>query len=106
MSCASNCGEGVWGCDCGCQAWKPGAVNISLEPGEGTGDLQGTALYEAAAEGHSEIVGILLEKYGDPDLRDTKAQSLADVAGVKGHGNSAQKVKRPIVEMAKKGCKT
>ena len=61
-----------------------------------------TALYEAAAEGYSEIFGISLEKYGDLDLRDTKGQCLADVTEVNGHSNIAQKVKPPIAKWPRK----
>ena len=87
-----------------------GAVKLLLTHGERTGDLdleeveeygtydhrkaddQGTALYKAAVEGHSEIVDILLEKGADARFRDAKGRSVADVAREKGHGDVARRV--------------
>ncbi|KAM0805125.1 ankyrin repeat-containing domain protein, partial [Usnea florida] len=91
-----------------------GAVEILLRHGERTGDLdldeveeygsydhrklddQGTALYKAAVEGHSEIVEILLGKGADPRFRDAKGRSVADVAREKGHGDVARKVELSV----------
>ena len=91
-----------------------GAVKLLLEHGERTGDLnleeveeygsyddrklddQGTALYKAAAEGHSEIVDVLLEKGADAIFRDRKGRSVAEVAEEKGHGSIARKVERSV----------
>lgn len=93
-----------------------GAVKLLLEHGERSGDLdleeageygsyderklddQGTALYKAAAEGHSEIVDLLLEKGADPMFRDRKGRSVAEVAAEKGHGGIARKVERSVAE--------
>ena len=93
-----------------------GAVKLLLEHGQRTGDLdleeveeygsyddrklddQGTALYKAAAEGHSEIVDVLLGKGADASFRDRKGRSVADVAGERGHGGIAEKVGRSVAE--------
>ena len=93
-----------------------GAVQVLLEHGERTGDLdleeveeygsyderklddQGTALYKAAAEGHSEIVDVLLEKGADSRFRDRKGRSVAEVAEEKGHASIARKVERSVAE--------
>ena len=91
-----------------------GAVKLLLEHGERTGDLdleeveeygsyddrklddQGTALYKAAAEGHSEIVDVLLGKGADAMFRDRKGRSVAEVAEEKGYGSIARKVERSV----------
>ena len=93
-----------------------GAVKLLLEHGERTRDLdleeveeygsyderkfddQGTALYKAAAEGHTEIVDVLLEKGADAMFRDRKGRSVAEVAEEKGYGSIARKVERSVAE--------
>ena len=78
---------------------KPDAVVLLLKHREKTGDLsleeteeygdqdyrkpdnQGTAMYAAAANGHSEIVNVLFRKGADPNFRDEKGQSMVDIAG-------------------------
>ena len=92
-----------------------GAVELLLEHGERTQDLdleleeygsydhrkldnQGTALYKAAVEGHSEIVDGLLEKGADPKFKDRKDRSVADVAEEKRHGENGRKLKQSLAE--------
>ena len=93
-----------------------GAVKLLLDHGQRTGDLaleeveeygsyddrklddQGTALYKAAAEGHSEIVDVLLGKGADSMFRDRKGRSVADIAEERGHGSIAKKVERSVAE--------
>ncbi len=92
------------------------AVKLLLEHGQKTGDLdleeleeygsydhrkgddEGTALYKAAAEGHSEIVDVLLQNGADPGFKDTKGRSVADIAEEKGYKAIAGKVKGSVTE--------
>ena len=48
-------------------------------------DDQGTALYKAAAEGHLEIIDVLLSQGANGRFRDRKGRSVADVAEARGH---------------------
>ena len=43
-------------------------------------DDQGTALYEAAANGHFQVVDFLLEKGADPKFKDRRGRSVLDIA--------------------------
>ncbi len=113
ITCARNYGQGDWAQIAAAEHGNLRAVKFLPEPGQEIGDLdleelkkygsydhkkrddQGTASYKAAAEGHSEIFDILLEKMVHPSFKDTKGRSSVDVAEAKRRSNIAQKVKRP-----------
>ncbi len=52
-----------------------------------------TALMAAAAAGHADAVGLLLESGADPALRDRAGRTAADLAAEAGHATLAQRLK-------------
>ncbi len=56
-------------------------------------DDQGTPLYKAAAQGHSQVVDFLLEKGADPKFRDRKGRSVLDIAVENGHEDIAKMIR-------------
>ena len=57
-------------------------------------DGMGTALYKAAAEGHADIVDLLLKKGAKAGFRDRKGRSVAEIAKGKGHEQIARTVEQ------------
>ncbi|MCY4188296.1 MAG: ankyrin repeat domain-containing protein, partial [Bryobacterales bacterium] len=55
-----------------------------------------TALMFAAAEGHADIVQMLLDKGADPDLRDTDGESALKFASDKRHQDVIDVLRRAV----------